>query len=224
VVITAQGVCGDFPPADEAGFRDFLGSFGRTEFSDLLANSQIVKPLVAWRNTANRLRDYANLPTRPDGFVVLGDAVAAFNPIYGQGMSVAAMGAQLLGDQLRQWREDHDDEGAGLPGFAQHFQQALDAQLIQGCWAFSAGSDLNIPGVRVNGDEQEVGPSPETMYAQRVVALATEDDDIARRLMETIQMTRGPEWMGEPELRVRIMDDWDRLGSLTRVDAVAVGP
>lgn len=218
-VVTAQGLGSDYPPVDEEGFRQYLGSFGRSEFVELLDNSDVVKPFVAWRNTTNRLRDFANLSSRPEGFVVIGDAVAAFNPAYGQGMSSVSLQAQMLRDEIGTWREDRSGD---MKGFAEHFQRLIDAAVIQRCWAFSAGSDLTVPGVEVNGEPYVAEPSQEQMYADRVLALATEDVEIARKLVDTIQLVSGPEWMGEPEVQARIMEDWDRLGRLKRDDSVGV--
>ncbi|WP_371131086.1 FAD-dependent oxidoreductase [Rhodococcoides fascians] len=216
-VLTAQGV-GEHPPTDAAGFREYLGSFGRSEFTDLLDNSEIVKPLVPWRNTTSRLRDYANLPIRPENFVVIGDAVAAFNPVYGQGMSSAALQAKTLSDELQNW------SGSDLIGFAERFQKTTDVQIIQSCWGFSAGSDLTIPGVEVNGETHEVVGSAEQDYVDRVLALATEDPAVAHKMWEMIQITRGPEWMSEPDLRATITANWDRLGKKRRDDNLeAVG-
>ncbi|RZT94855.1 2-polyprenyl-6-methoxyphenol hydroxylase-like FAD-dependent oxidoreductase [Advenella incenata] len=214
-VLTAQGCAGDYPPYDEEGFRDFLGSFGRTEFLELLDKGEMVKPPVAWRNTTNRLRDFAGLQSRPERFIVLGDATAAFNPVYGQGMSSAAMGAGLLREELRTWFSSGAED---LTGFAEHFQKQLNTSVIQACWAFSTGSDLQIPGVEVDGLRQESEKSQEQEYVNRVVALATEDLDVQLKLTETISMVRGPEWMSEEEVRVKVQENWDRLGNLTRED------
>lgn len=219
-VLTAQGLggpAGDYPPGDEAGFREFLASFGRREFTDLLDNSEIVKPLVPWRNTTNRLRDYANLASRPENFVVIGDAVAAFNPVYGQGMSAASMQAALLRDEMRSWLEERS---GNLKGFGEHFQKAIDAAIIQGCWAFSAGTDLGLPGVEVNGEPHHQEKSQEQLYVERVLALATEDEQVARKVVEMIQIARGPEWMSEPDLQAKITENWDRLGTKERDDSV----
>lgn len=222
-VLTAQGLGGvadDYPPGDEAGFREFLGSFGRTEFIDLLEHSEIVKPLVPWRNTTNRLRDYASLASRPENFVVLGDATAAFNPVYGQGMSAVSMQAELLRNEMRTWLGERSGD---LKGFAEHFQKVIDAAIIQDCWAFSAGTDLGIPGVEVNGEPHHEERTQEQMYVDRVLALATEDAEIASKVWEMIQIVRGPEWMSEPDVQAKVTQNWDRLGSKERDDSIAAG-
>lgn len=220
-VLTAQGLGSDYPPVDADGFRAFFASVpGGEAFTDLLDNSEVVKPFVAWRNTTNRLRDYANLQSRPESFLVIGDAVAAFNPAYGQGMSSVSIQAKMLRDEIATWRADR---GGDMKGFAEHYQRLIDAAIIQGCWAFSAGSDLAVPGVEVNGEPHVAEPTQERMYADRVLALATEDEEIARKLVDTIQLVRGPEWMGEPDVQAKVMANWDRLGGLTR-DASAGVP
>lgn len=215
-VLTAQGLNGDFPPNDEQGFRDFLGSFGREEFLELLDKSEIVRPLVPWRNTTNRLRDYANLPARPENFIVVGDAVAAFNPVYGQGMSAVSMQAEMLRDEMAEWLRD---QNGCLNGFGEHFQKAIDAAIIQPCWAFSAGADLGIPGVEVNGEPHKVERTQEQLFVDRVLALATEDEDIAFKVWEMVQIIRGPEWMTDPDVQAKVTESWDRLGQKARDDA-----
>lgn len=121
MVITAQGTAGDLPPGDLDSLLEWLRSFGTTEFADLITKYGAVRPVEAWRNTTNRLRDYAGVESRPEGFVVLGDAAASFNPIYGQGMTLAAMSARLLATELDTFVQEHDGD---LRGFAEAFQQA----------------------------------------------------------------------------------------------------
>jgi 2-polyprenyl-6-methoxyphenol hydroxylase-like FAD-dependent oxidoreductase len=59
-------------------------------------------PIAGQRATENRLRHYDRLGCFPDGIVALGDAVSAFNPVYGQGMTAAALGADVLDRWLRE--------------------------------------------------------------------------------------------------------------------------
>lgn len=212
MVITAQGCAGDHPPGDMESYLAWIRSFGTSEFADMVETHGAVTPVKVWRNTANRMRDYATLDSRPEGFIVLGDAAASFNPIYGQGMTVAIWGARLLRDLL-------DDAGRvgdlALTGLAQRFQDALQ-EILEPIWAFSTSSDLNVPGVTVDGVRQADARTPEAEYADRVLALATQDKEVHRKLLESSQLVRTFEWLADPELQARVQANWAQLGSLTR--------
>jgi hypothetical protein len=212
-VITAQGCAGDYPPADLGGFKDFMGSFAVADFNELIDRGEIVAPLEAWRNTANRLRDYAHSTTMPENFIALGDATASFNPIYAQGMAASAFGARLLRSVLAE-----SAETKGLTGFAPTFQEQLDHAVIQPCWSFSVGADHFIPGALANGiPVPQVDVNPEAEFFERVLALATEDRDVTLKWWETILLVRGPEWLAEDGLLQRVQAEWERLGNHSRV-------
>lgn len=216
MVVTAQGCAGDRPPTDVDGFMDFISSFGAPEFKDLIEQHGRVTDIEGWSNTSNRHRDWAGLENRPEGFVVVGDAAAAFNPIYGQGMTLAARGAATLRTTLAEHLVQNGDD-AGLGGFAERFQNNLQT-LVDPAWGFSTGSDYAVPGVTIDGVAQVSEKSPESEYGDRVLALATEDPAIALKFFETINMVRSTEWMGDEDLKSRVLGDWDRLGSLKRAD------
>lgn len=211
-VITAQGCAGDFPPADPEGFKEYVSSFGFSDFAEMIDRFGTSEPIEAWRNTTNRLRDFAGAPNRPEGFVVIGDACAAFNPIYGQGMSMAAFAASLLGDAVRKQKASGFALGYGFSG---EFQRGYQ-EFLAPFWEFSTSADYAIPGVEVNGVPRGDDVRPESEYADRVVALATEDAEVAVKFMETVSMLRDTSWMAEESLRERVRSDWDRLGSISR--------
>lgn len=213
VILTGQGCAGDFPPGDIESFREYLRSFGGTEFLRVVEEYGTASRIEVWRNTTNRLRDYAALDARPEAFVVVGDAVAAYNPIYGQGMAMAAIGAAALRDAVA----EHGAGGsADLSGFAEQFQRSLHA-LLMPCWEFSTAADFRIPGVTVNAVVQERTERPESEYADRLLALATEDPDIALKFTETVQLVRDKAWMTDESVRRRVQAEWDRLGALAGV-------
>jgi 2-polyprenyl-6-methoxyphenol hydroxylase-like FAD-dependent oxidoreductase len=215
-VLTAQGVAGDNPPGDEAGMKDYLKSLGPTVFADIIDKVELVAPVVAWRNTANRMRDFAGMATRPEQFVAIGDSVAAYNPIYGQGMASAAFGARELRDSLTRFSQSAS--GDTLDGFAEEFQRRLQTEIIDDCWAFSTNSDYGVPGVEVDGvplPKDEIPAGAE--FAHRILALATVDEDVARLFVESVQLVRGVDWMSDEDIVQRVEADWDHLGSLVRV-------
>ena len=99
-----------------------------------------VNPSVTWSDTRFRTASgdaMTKLRRFPDGPLVCGDAVCSLNPIYGQGMSVAAMDALALRDCLRRGRAD-------LP--RRYFRAA--AKSIGTAWSLRSGLDLRFPEVQ----------------------------------------------------------------------------
>ncbi len=81
-----------YPPTDPEEFDAFVHVLG-PEFQEALRGAEPLSQPYGYRGTTSRWRHYEELERWPERFVVLGDAFCGFNPIYGQGMSVAAMSA-----------------------------------------------------------------------------------------------------------------------------------
>jgi 2-polyprenyl-6-methoxyphenol hydroxylase-like FAD-dependent oxidoreductase len=197
MVVTAQGCAGDLPPNTFEGFLDYMSSSGRSEFRDLIEEYGAVSQVEIWRNTSNVKRDYWDVQRRPENLVAVGDAVVAFNPIYGQGMTVAAQSAKVLRAALSRFLAEHLD--GDLTGFAAAYFEDVKA-LVEPCWEFSTASDFNVPGVEANGEKQEQARNPAANYADRLLALATEDPTVSKKMFETSHMVRGIEWMADEDL------------------------
>jgi len=73
--------------------------------------------VAGYRFPANQRRLYEGMKRLPRGYLVIGDAICSFNPLYGQRMSVAATEAQALDDSL----------AAGLDGLAARFYAKASA-------------------------------------------------------------------------------------------------
>ncbi len=141
-MVALMGAAGQHPPTDEDGFTAFTRSLRHPIIADALAGAEPVTPIRAYRGTANRLLHYECLTRRPERFVILGDAVCAFNPIYGQGMSTAAVAAEVLDACLRDQRRSHP--AGDLDGLARRFQRRL-ARRNADPWMLSTGEDLRFP-------------------------------------------------------------------------------
>ena len=96
-LVTLAGFECDYPPLDDTDFLEFVRSIGVPEFYEAVRAAEPVAPIFGYRRTTNRWRRYHEAQRWPEGFIALGDAVCAFNPYCGQGMSVAAMSAEALG-------------------------------------------------------------------------------------------------------------------------------
>ena len=124
------------PPTDDAGHLEFLASVAP---SDVLAGVVAGEPLdevATHAFPASRRRRYERLANFPRGLVVLGDAIGSFNPIYGQGMSIAALEAVALRQSLL----------SGEAAFSKRYFKAL-GKVVDIAWDLAIGSDLSLPEV-----------------------------------------------------------------------------
>jgi flavin-dependent dehydrogenase len=194
-MVGLMGAAGQHPPTDEDGFAAFARSLRHPVIADALATAEPVTPIRGYRGTANRLWHYERMPRWPERFVVLGDAVCAFNPIYGQGMTTAAVAAETLDRCLRDQRRHHPADR--LDGLARRFQRCL-ARANADPWMLSTGEDLRFPTTT----GMKVSPAIRLLhrYLDRVMAAATQDLDIAETYVQVFGMLARPTALFSPRI------------------------
>jgi hypothetical protein len=189
-MVTLSGRLGDFPPTDPDGFLSFARSL---QFSDIYQAIRDAEPLddpVAFRFPASVRRRYERLRRLPTGLLVTGDAVCSFNPQYGQGMSVAALEALVLRTELT----------GGEPDPRRFFHHI--AQVIDGPWNISAGTDLAFPGVQ---GTRTIKTQLVNRYVARLHAAAEADPTVARAFIRVAALVDRPESLLRPAIAVRVL-------------------
>ncbi len=181
-MVSLVGAAGQHPPTDEDGFAAFARSLRHPVIADALAAAEPVTPIRSYRGTANRLWRYERMPHWPERFVVLGDAVCAFNPIYGQGMSTAAVAAETLDACLREQRRR---PAAELDGLARRCQRRL-ARVNADPWMLSTWEDLRYP--TTTGRPVSATIRLVHRYLDRVLAAATHDPATADSFVQVVGM------------------------------------
>jgi len=177
-LVTLSGTRGGEPPTDERRFTEFARTIRHPVVGDLIASAEPLGPVHVTRSTINRRRYFEKLPIWPDGFVVLGDAVAAYNPVYGHGMSVAALSASVMAAGL-------GDTGLE-PGTARSIQRAV-ARTVTAAWTQACGQDMRFPGT--------AGPKPGILehlmwrYTGRLARTATGRASIMEALAEVVTLS-----------------------------------
>jgi 2-polyprenyl-6-methoxyphenol hydroxylase-like FAD-dependent oxidoreductase len=123
------------PPRDAAGFARFLDGLRDPALSEIIRTAQPLGDIAVHRQTANRRHHYERLRDWPGGLLVMGDALCSFNPIYGQGITVAACEALLLRRALANGLRQGDERRL-LRRFCK--VAALP-------WAIATGEDVRYP-------------------------------------------------------------------------------
>ncbi|MFI7600163.1 NAD(P)/FAD-dependent oxidoreductase [Actinoplanes sp. NPDC049681] len=191
-MVTLGGLGGDVPPTDEQGFLEFARGLRSTVLYEAIRNGTPDSPVHGYRRTANHRRHYEAMPRWPDGFLVTGDAACTFNPVYGQGMTVAAQAAVLLDRHLR-----------AHPGTFGRAAQAAVARCSEAPWRIATGADLRFPttvGPRLGRAAQLAN-----RYLDRTSDVANRDGYVARALADVLYLVAPPAALFRPGVALRVL-------------------
>jgi 2-polyprenyl-6-methoxyphenol hydroxylase-like FAD-dependent oxidoreductase len=190
-LLTLAGILGDHPPTDPDGFLAFARSL---QFPDLYETVRDAEPLddpVSFRFPASVRHRYERLDRFPDGLLVVGDAVCSFNPVYGQGMSVAALEALTLRRHLQR----------GIQPQPRRFLRDL-ARLVDVPWDMAAGGDLVFPGVP---GRRTLKVRLVSAYLTRLHAAAAHDAHLATTFVRVAGLVAPPQSLLRPGIVVRVL-------------------
>jgi 2-polyprenyl-6-methoxyphenol hydroxylase-like FAD-dependent oxidoreductase len=196
--VTLAGAAYDYPPTDAEGFMRFAQTLPVPEIAEVLRACEAVTPIAGYRRMENRLRHYERLPGWPEGFAALGDAVCTFNPVYGQGMTAAAIGALVLDGSLR----DAKRRGLILAAVTGRFQQAL-ARSFRTPWLMATSEDYRYP--ETEGGRRDWSTRLAHWYFDRVLVCAAARPDIHLAFMETTHLLKPPTVLLRPSIAWRVL-------------------
>ncbi|WP_030813554.1 NAD(P)/FAD-dependent oxidoreductase [Streptomyces sp. NRRL F-2799] len=137
-IVTLSGTRGGEPTDDTDAFTDFALGLGDPVIGELIRDATPLTEVVTTRSTANRRRYFEKLRHWPDGFIVIGDAIAGYNPVYGHGITVAAQSAVAL-------REYAATTGLTRPGGTRRLQKSM-TRPVAAAWDLAIGQDIFYPG------------------------------------------------------------------------------
>ena len=190
-MVTLAGMLGDHPPTDPDGFLDFARSL---RFPDIYQTVRDAEPLddpVPFRFPASVRHRYERLDRFPDGLLVMGDAVCSFNPIYGQGMSVAALEALTLRRHLQRGAEPQP----------RRFFRDL-ARVVDVPWDIAVGGDLAVPGVQ---GRRTLKVRLVNAYIARLHAAAAHDASLASAFVRVAGLVAPPQTLLRPNVALRVL-------------------
>jgi 2-polyprenyl-6-methoxyphenol hydroxylase-like FAD-dependent oxidoreductase len=186
----------NYPPTDPEEFDSFIRVMG-PEFEEALRGAEPISQPSGYRGTSSRWRHYEQLDRWPERFVVLGDAFCGFNPIYGQGMSMAAMSAVALSDRIRR-------SNGNLDGVARPTLRDI-GKITQAAWLLATSADLEWPGTQGG----VIGKSPidrfSHWYVDKLLHASLDDEKVRLAFVAVNQLIRPGTALFAPDIFLRVM-------------------
>lgn len=192
-IVSLTGAHGDRPPDDTAGFLGFAASLRTPTIHDAIRGARLEGGIARFAFSGSTWRHFERLPALPRGLLPVADALCRFNPVYGQGMSVAAQEALALHGLLAAGAAD------ALEGLAARFL-AASVPLIEAPWA-AAMLDFAYPQTR---GERPAAFAQTLAFGSALTRLAAGDEDVHRLVMEVQHLRRPRSALGDPTLVRRV--------------------
>ncbi|MFD9415652.1 FAD-dependent oxidoreductase [Streptomyces goshikiensis] len=187
------------PPTKDEEFLDFARTLRSPALYDAIRDAKPLSSATGFRGTANEWRHYERMERWPAGFIVLGDASCRFNPVYGHGMTVAALAADALAAAIR------DLGPAEIPGAARRLQRRT-AAAAEVAWQIATSEDQRYP--------ETEGPPPDRAarilqkYMSRVMVGANADPGISAPFFGVLSLSAPPNTLLSPGTVVRVLSKW----------------
>jgi 2-polyprenyl-6-methoxyphenol hydroxylase-like FAD-dependent oxidoreductase len=190
-IVTLGGWLGERAPADEAGFVEFARNLPAPDIHEVIKDAEPLGEAVRYNFPANLRRRYERLRKLPEGYLVTGDALCSFNPIYGQGMSVAALEAETLEGCLK---ESHED----LPlRFYRRVSKVVDTP-----WKLAARADFTHAGVT---GSRTLTTGLVNWYVGHVRRAITRDEEVCRAFTMVTGLLEPPSALFRPKIALRVL-------------------
>ncbi len=191
-LLSIGGNHGDAPPGDRTGFMDFVKSLRTPTIYDAIKDARPLTDIARYQLPCSTRRHFERLESFPAGLLAIGDALCRFNPVFGQGMSVAAQEAVLLDRLLA---EDTPMERLASDFFA-GIQSAIETP-----WGVAV-TDFVYPatrGIRPPDLAQRL------QYGMALTKLAAQDPEVHLLTAEVSQLLKPQAALREPTLAARVV-------------------
>jgi flavin-dependent dehydrogenase len=190
-IVSLNAYCGVSVPTELTAFVEFAKTLAAPYIYDVVSQAEPIGEAQATRFPSSVRRRYESMSRFPEGYLVLGDAVSSFNPVYGQGMSVAVLEALELDKALQ----------VGSTSLARRFFAQI-ARIVDVPWSIAAGKDLRMPGVA--GSRTPLVRFL-NWYVAKVHLAAQYDSSVAMAFHKVASLLVPPQSLFKPSVMARVL-------------------
>lgn len=190
-LLTLGGLGEEKPPADPEGFARFLESVAPPHALAALREGEPLGEIATYGFPAHLRRHYERLRRFPAGLLPIGDAICSFNPVYGQGMTVAALEAEALRECLAR----------GERRLHRRYTRAA-AKIVGPAWEMATLADLALPEVE---GKRTLANRITIAYTRRMRERGQSDGDVVATLARIARLEERPTYALRPAVLRRLL-------------------
>jgi 2-polyprenyl-6-methoxyphenol hydroxylase-like FAD-dependent oxidoreductase len=192
-ICTLGGWAGDHAPLDEAGFLEYARSLPAPDVYNMLKKLEPISDIYPYKLPGSLRRHYETMRRFPIGYLILGDAICSFNPVYGQGMTSAALQAAALDQLLR--------EGVALPQLWRRFFKRA-AVVVDIPWQLAVGEDFRFAET---AGQKPAGVDLINRYVNRVHRASHHDPVVYTAFLKVMNLMAAPTSLFHPRILWRVL-------------------
>ena len=194
-ICTLYGFSSDYPATDEMGFMHYASSLRSDVIYSAIKPAQPLTDAKAFIKDESRYRHYATQQNWPQGFLVIGDAVCSFNPIYGQGITASVLAAEAL-------KKFVTHNMSAEANWARRAQRKI-VQSYRAAWTISTSEDLRWP--KTEGAKSGILLGIMHRFSNWIGKAACADQHIAFAYIKVLHMTATPLALLTPVVLLRML-------------------
>ena len=191
-IVNMGGYFGDRAPTDPDGYLAYADTLPAPDIAALLRRAGTHGDVITYHFKSSRRWHYQSTPP-PPGFLPLGDSMCSFNPLYGQGMTVAVLEALTLDTLL-------DTQGLS-PDLPRRAVTAF-SRIVDTPWQIAVGADLAYP--QTTGQRTPLTRLANA-YGTRVLRATTVDPVVGYAMFEVQNLLAPPSRLMRPDIFARTL-------------------
>ena len=192
-MVTVGGWHGDHAPTENPGYLEFVKSLPNPHLYDIVTKNEPASEFVQYKFPFSIRRHYEKLRRFPEGFLVLGDAISSFNPIYAQGMSSASLQVEVLDKMLA--------ENVAEKELAKVFFKR-SKKIIDTIWGLATGEDFRYP---LTVGSRPIGIKLINRYVAKIHRATTKDQVVCGAFLKVIGLLKPPASLFHPNILWKVM-------------------